>query len=79
MLRRVGLVVALLVLVLAAPWPLLMHLLHGPTGQRVTNLALFGLMLFAVFRLPVLLVRYQRPAPPARRRRTRAARKPARD
>jgi hypothetical protein len=76
-----GIVIVAAVLVLASlvPWPLLVHLsrlLHTSAGQRAVHAAIFVLILFAVFRLPVLLVRRRRPLPPAPRRRT-TGRKPA--
>ena len=78
MFRRVAVVVALLALALAAPWPLLLHLLYTPAGQRAAHAAIFVLILFAVLGLPVILVRRQRPRPAAPRRRTATGRKPAR-
>lgn len=80
MFKGIVIVAALLVLASLVPWPLLVHLshlLHTSAGQRAVHAAIFVLILFAVFRLPVLLVRRQRPLPPAPRRRT-TSRKPAR-
>jgi hypothetical protein len=73
--RRVAVVAALLALALATPWPLLLHLLHTPPGQRAAHAAIFVLILFAVFCLPVILVRRQRRQSAAPRRRAATRRK----
>jgi glucose dehydrogenase len=57
---RVTVFAALMLFALAVPWPLLPHMLQAPTGQRALNAAIFVLILFAVLRLPGILVRRQR-------------------
>ena len=72
MLARILLGGLLLAVALAAPWA---WLLHTALALRATHAAVFLLILFAVFRLPVLLVRRQRAHAAAPRRRAASARK----